>query len=279
MKSKLFNFRTLLVSTAMSAMIAMEANAVVVDDYAPYAGRGPGYEAGLSRFASTYQGQCYFGIVLGRVRGTIDDGNGQDHFQTTIEDSEGRLLSTSSARPGPTNPGTVAYRTQPVQNTANNRYAIGGWSFDTNENSLPLTVKVRESDTLQAYDVVRTLTITRSDFAAIDSKCFPQNTAPIANAGEDILYGIPNLTVYLNGGESSDADGDALTYMWTQILGPIVELIDAESASPSFIYPPGRANQRLEFELKVHDGTEWSEPDRVIVIHNGRSNGTANGRK
>ncbi len=105
------------------------------------------------------------------------------------------------------------------------------------------------------------------------------NEPPVANAGENISYGIPNMLVYLDGSQSFDEDGDALTYIWTQVAGPEVELIDAETATPSFYYPAGRADQIIQFELVVNDGSENSEPDTVTIIHNGRSNGVAQGRK
>jgi len=105
------------------------------------------------------------------------------------------------------------------------------------------------------------------------------NTPPVSHAGEDIKYGIPYMQVYLDGSQSSDDEGDELSYSWTQISGPEVELIDGDTATPSFYYPPGRADQVIEFELVVNDGTDDSEPDTVTVIHNGRSNGKANGRK
>lgn len=112
----------------------------------------------------------------------------------------------------------------------------------------------------------------------LENMCF-NNTAPTANAGEDVAYAVPNMLVYLDGSASSDADEDTLSYQWTQIAGPAVDLLDRESAAPSFYYPPGRADQQIEFDLIVNDGTVDSEADSVIVIHNGRSNGNANGRK
>ncbi len=255
-----------------TAVFVADSNAILIDDYGPYLGRGPGYEAGIA-WSNPYAGDCYFSVVLGRVRGNVDDGNGRDHFQIQIEDANGDLLSTNGSRPGPINVGTTQYRSQALRNRPNNRYAVGGWYLNTIQNPLPLTVKVYESDQTEQFDVVRTVTISRRDFQNIGSRCFPANTPPVANAGEDIKYGIPNMLVYLDGTNSTDADGDNLSYIWTQISGPKVELIDAETATPSFYYPPGRADQVIEFELIVNDGTENSEPDTVTIIHNGRSNG------
>lgn len=105
------------------------------------------------------------------------------------------------------------------------------------------------------------------------------NTPPVAEAGEDVYHAVPHLDVFLDGRASYDEDGDELTYSWVQISGPEVELTDADIATPSFSYPPGRADQELVFELTVFDGTDYSETDMVTVYHNGRSNGNAKGRE
>ena len=99
------------------------------------------------------------------------------------------------------------------------------------------------------------------------------NSAPVADAGEDITGALPNKLVFLDGTGSSDGDGDVLSYSWRQVGGPVVELAESHTAEPSFFYPPGRADQILEFELTVYDGTDNSDPDTVTVVHNGRSNG------
>ena len=63
----------------------------------------------------------------------------------------------------------------------------------------------------------------------LENMCI-NNTAPIADAGEDIYYAVPNLLVMLDGTSSSDTEDDVLTYSWTQTSGPTVELINANFA-------------------------------------------------
>jgi len=58
-----------------------------------------------------------------------------------------------------------------------------------------------------------------------------------------------------------------VTYTWTQVSGPMVDVSDAETASPTvggFVQTD--AIQECEFELLVSDGELTSRPDRVSVV-------------
>jgi carbonic anhydrase len=89
-----------------------------------------------------------------------------------------------------------------------------------------------------------------------------ENTAPFANAGEDITSK-RNLTITLDGSNSNDIDGGDLTYRWQQTGGPAVELNGADTATPSFIGP--KDAELLEFTLVVNDGEADSEADKINV--------------
>jgi PKD repeat protein len=60
---------------------------------------------------------------------------------------------------------------------------------------------------------------------------------PTANAGADQSNLDPGVTVTLNGAGSTDPNGDALTYQWTQLTGPMVTLSGPNTAAPSFVAP------------------------------------------
>jgi hypothetical protein len=89
------------------------------------------------------------------------------------------------------------------------------------------------------------------------------NQGPIAHAGED-QEGFTDNAISLDGSLSEDADGDLLTYAWSQKEGPVtVAISDADTVNPSFVgYFPGT----YAFELIVNDGQESSQPDEVAVV-------------
>ncbi len=86
---------------------------------------------------------------------------------------------------------------------------------------------------------------------------------PRAEAGPDRREAWGDA-VTLQGGASSDPDGDPMTFVWRQVAGPRdVLLLGADTPTPSFQTP---ASGRFEFELRVGDGRHVSPPDRVSVL-------------
>ena len=88
------------------------------------------------------------------------------------------------------------------------------------------------------------------------------NQAPIADAGSDLLIRL-DFPVELDGGSSSDLEGDPLTYQWKVLSGPgDAQLDNATSQQPSFT---GQALGVYVIELVVSDGQADSLPVQLIV--------------
>src|SRR5581483_9388007 len=88
------------------------------------------------------------------------------------------------------------------------------------------------------------------------------DNAPVADAGSDVIArSLHHVT--LHGSGSSDLDGDALTYNWSQTAGPAVTLSDAHAVNPTFVAPNVTEDTTLTFSLVVNDGLHDSAPDSV----------------
>jgi hypothetical protein len=75
----------------------------------------------------------------------------------------------------------------------------------------------------------------------------------VARAPRAQTISAPQLVV-LDGTASFDPDGQPLTYLWTQLAGPVVTLSDPASASPSFTWVPTGGPTEFQFRLVVNDG-------------------------
>ena len=101
------------------------------------------------------------------------------------------------------------------------------------------------------------------DDAVITAQVVVVNNPPVANAGLDQNVDVGD-TVNLNGGGSSDADGDALTYLWSLSApgGSGATLSSTTAASPTFV-----ADVAGDYvaQLIVNDGTEDSAADTATI--------------
>jgi RHS repeat-associated protein len=102
------------------------------------------------------------------------------------------------------------------------------------------------------------------NLGVLPHSCGAGNTAPTANAGLDQTVSI-GATVTLNGGGSSDPDGDALTFTWTLIskpVGSVAALSDPHAVQPTFV---ADASGSYNVQLVVNDGTADSAADTVRI--------------
>jgi hypothetical protein len=93
-----------------------------------------------------------------------------------------------------------------------------------------------------------------------------ENQPPTAVAGEDQTV-TSGTTVTLDGGESSDPDGQIAAYQWSQLAGPEVVLSDPNAQAPTFVAPQVNGESiTLEFQLAVTDDLGITATDTTAVM-------------
>ena len=103
------------------------------------------------------------------------------------------------------------------------------------------------------------------------------NQAPNAVAGSSQTVQ-SGAQVTLNGNASNDPDGDNLTYSWSQTLGTVVMLSNANSPAPTFTAPSVTSDTLLRFQLQVFDSGGLADTAITnVTVRGTTSNGTAGG--
>lgn len=96
----------------------------------------------------------------------------------------------------------------------------------------------------------------------------PPNTAPIANAREDIIFSpafcINSITVKLDGTKSTDDDGNLSTYSWKKIAGPGSNFIINDAFSLLVMVRNLEIGEHA-FEFTVRDAGNLESKDTVLV--------------
>ncbi len=89
------------------------------------------------------------------------------------------------------------------------------------------------------------------------------NRPPVASAGPDKKGHIRRI-VTLDGGGSTDPDGNIVSFLWEQTDGPTVTLSDPSAIQPQFLAEVS-ASSSLTFRLTVTDAGGLSSSDTCIV--------------
>jgi hypothetical protein len=90
------------------------------------------------------------------------------------------------------------------------------------------------------------------------------NQVPKADAGDDLKAEV-NTEVKLDAGDSSDQDGQIVSYKWEQTDGPEVELKDSDKQVAVFDVPESAADSSLVFKLTVTDDKDATGEDDVTL--------------
>ena len=171
---------------------------------------------------------------------------------------EGSLLTfTATATDADEPAATLAFSLDSgAPNGASINSATGVFSWTPTEQQGPgvYTVTVRVTDTgFPALSDFETFTITVNEV----------NLAPTANAGPDQSVFV-NVAVMLDASNSTDPDGNPLTYLWTQTGGAPVTFSNAHAVSPTF-KAPGTPSV-LTFTLAVSDTLGLASLPDVVVV-------------
>ena len=136
---------------------------------------------------------------------------------------------------------------------------------DSNSVTPTFTTPSVTSATLLEFELVVNDGELSSDPAVANVTVEHVNHAPVADTTGSTQTVDEETQVTLDGSQSSDPDGDSITYQWTQVSGPTVTLSDLNSANPSFTAPQVTDTTYLEFKLVVNDGQRSSEPAYATV--------------
>jgi hypothetical protein len=109
--------------------------------------------------------------------------------------------------------------------------------------------------------------LSESSTADVNVAVSNPNRAPGADAGA--AQTVNELSVVtLDGTHSSDPDGDALTWQWTQTSGSPVQILGVNTARPTFVAPQQAptARETLTFSLVVTDSFGVSSPPAAVSV-------------
>ena len=127
--------------------------------------------------------------------------------------------------------------------------------------------------------IVLELTVSDGERTGTDTMTItvtPTNRLPTADAGTD-SEAYSGDTVMLRG-SGNDPEGQSLTYSWSKVSGPSIDIQNADRPNASFVAPEVDEDTDIVLKLTVTAGSdEVSDRVTVRVLENGRHEITVNG--
>jgi hypothetical protein len=120
------------------------------------------------------------------------------------------------------------------------------------------------ADKSGTYNIQLVVSDTNSSSAASTVTISTMNSPPVANAGPNQTVST-GTTVQLDGSQSTDVDGDPLTYKWSFVsvpAGSVATLSNAAIVNPTFLTDK---KGTYVVQLIVNDGTVDSTPSQVTI--------------
>src|SRR5687767_4968727 len=161
---------------------------------------------------------------------------GDDKFSFKVSDDKGSVSNNADVN---VNVNEITPPSQNQQNQENN-------------------VVENTENTTQADENTNTNTNTNTQ------ALLPPNQAPKADAGDNQKAEV-NTKVKLDAGDSSDQDGEIVSYKWEQTDGPEIDLKDSDKQVAVFDVPESAADSKLVLKLTVTDDKDDTGEDEVTV--------------
>jgi PKD repeat protein len=184
-------------------------------------------------------------IDAGTYRNLVVGGSDEDVFEIELDRGQGIEVTTSAE-------GVESYLYSPSGEFISTS-AIQAGGIDRERVSASGTYRIAvisEEETTSEYS----LTVETTD----------GNRAPTADAGSDRSV-VAGASVELDATDSTDPDGDPLTYEWTQTEGPTVPIAASGSSTPTVNAPRVTSETSMTFEVTVTDESGTTDTDTVTI--------------
>ncbi|MDB2439062.1 PKD domain-containing protein [Hellea sp.] len=96
----------------------------------------------------------------------------------------------------------------------------------------------------------------------------PSNTAPVANIVVSDTSPNEGLSSNLNASTSTDADGDTLSFSWTQLSGPTLTFSASNNVVTDITVPNLDSDETARIQLQVSDGTNTTTQEVTLNLTN-----------